>query len=86
MVNKDTKTGINKDGFGSNPSILDVPLMDLKRNTIKIKKNVLISVEGGIRKQSVSLGMLGENCETQDLGWLGVKKHFSLLKIPGRPN
>jgi hypothetical protein len=84
MVIKGRKAGINKDGFGSNPSILDVPLMDPKRNTRKIKKNVLlISVEGEIQKQSVALGTLGENCETQGLGWLGIKKHFSLLKIPG---
>jgi hypothetical protein len=38
---------------------------------------------GKSEKPSVALGTLGENCETQGLGWLGIKKHFSLLKSPG---
>ena len=49
MVIKGRKASSNKVGNGSNPSILDVPLLDTKRNTRKNKKIVLlIYVEGEI--------------------------------------
>ena len=68
-------------GTGSNSSILDVPLLDPKRNLRKIKKDsLLLPMEGGIGEPGITLGSMGKNRQTKGLGRLGIKKYFFVLQ------
>lgn len=82
MVIKGRDISISQDGIGSNPNILDVPILDPKGHSRKSEKKLfLLPLEGEIEKPSDDLGSLGENCLTKGLGRMGLKKYFPVLKI-----
>jgi len=68
-------------GTGSNSSILDVPLLDPKRNLRKIKKDsLLLPLKGEIRVPGITLCSMGKNRKTKGLGRLGIKKKIFVLQ------
>jgi len=75
MAIKGRMLSINQVDTGSNPNLLDVPLLDSKGHFGKSEKIVfLLPLEGEVGKPSDSLGSLGENFQTKGLGRMGVKE------------
>jgi hypothetical protein len=82
MAIKGREIIINQVDTGSNPNLLDVPLLNSKGNSRKRDKIVfLLPLEGEFEKLGDALGLLGENFQTKGLGRREVKNYFLVLQI-----